>query len=326
MKKRLMTLAAFAFLSVFANAALADGTVRLVVPFPAGSITDIAARLVAPRLSDQLKQPVIIDNRTGAYGMIAARDVAVSKPDGLTLGFSPDGPLATLPASCIAHGQKLLYDPTTFSTIGFVGRTYFELVVRKDLPFDTLGQLIEYARKNPGKLNFGSGTPSAILGDGILNSIEGVKVTEIPAGRGGEPQVILDIMSGTVDALFSTTYSAMPYLENGALKSLGTVGSVRNPFLPRSITLAEQGYPAFAEAEVWFALVGPPGLPAKEIERLNTALNKALDDNELKDQLAKSRVTLYSTSPAAPAAQIKKQIEFTAKLIREHDLKVPCGS
>ncbi len=304
----------------------AEQTLKLLVPFPAGSTTDSISRIIADSLAKKLGRNVVVINRTGAYGILASRDLADARPDGNTLGVLADGMMATLPASCKAYGKKEPYDPMAFSPIGFLANGYIELAVRSDAPYSTMDELVSYARKHPGEINFVTAAPSNMLGDGMLNTIPGVKIVEIPAGSGGEQRGIIEVLSGRSQGMFSTSLTIEQYLKTGKLKTLGTFGTIPNPFVKGSRTIASQGYPIFANSDVWWSLIGPPRLPHQMVKKYNAVLNDVLRDPEVRKRLAVIFVTPEPSHPEAVLEKSKKQLVFTAKIIKQLKLPIPCGS
>jgi len=256
--------------------------ITMIVPFPAGGSADVVARLVAAELSDKLKQQVIVDNRAGAGGNIGGAAVARAKPDGYTLLFTTPGPGAN---------NKLLYkdlpfDPEKdFTPIVQVADSPLIMVASTQTPIKSMAELIDYAKKNPGKLNVG--TPgNGTLGHFAVAMLErqaGVKVTII-AYKGSSP-LITDLLGGQINigSDFITAY--VPQVKDNKMTPLAVLAPQRSPLLPQVPTAAESGFTNF-EAVAWFALVGPAGLPAPVVAKLNAIVNAYVQNDAVKAKFA----------------------------------------
>jgi len=245
--------------------------VKIVVPFPAGGPTDVLTRVLADKMGAQLGQPVVVENKPGAGGSIGADFVAKSTPDGYTLV------MATASTHSIGpYLGKLPYDPVKdFTPIVWVGNATNVLVVSNNVPASSVKELIDLARKDPGRLNYatsGIGTISHLTSE-LFASMAGVKLTHVPYK--GTQQSIPDLMSGQVAILFDNIMTAMPNVKAGKVKALGISSPKRSALVPELPTVAEAGLPGF-QSLVWFGLLGPAGTPKAVVDRVNAELNKAL--------------------------------------------------
>ena len=246
-----------------------DKTIRLVVPAPAGAFADIVGREYADRLSKKLKQPVIVDNRGGASGAIAYSNVAKSAPDGYSLLITNTGPSAINPE--LFKEQGLTYNPIAdFEPITVLCQTPVTLVVRSESPYKTVADLIDFARKNPGKLSFGTTGAGQLnhLSAEYLNSLAGMQTLHVPYTSG--PAVLADVLAGRVDYAFYPPANAAPLINEGRLRGLGVTTAKRTVALPNVPSLAEAGYPAF-DLAAWFGVAVPKATPREIIDILGKA-------------------------------------------------------
>lgn len=244
--------------------------VRLLVGFPAGGPPDQVARLIATRLEVRLGQPVVVENRTGAAGTIAAAAVSRAEPDGHVLLFGVAANLAVAPATM----RPPPYDPATaFTPIVEVARGPYVWLVRADAPARTMAEFVAWARREPGRLNYASpGTGSAHhLATERLERVAGLHLVHVPY-RGAAYAALI---GGDVHAMYESMPSPLPHLAAGRVRALAVSGPSRLPALPDVPTLAEQGV-RDADASSWWGLVGPPGLPRPIVERLNAEVAAAL--------------------------------------------------
>jgi tripartite-type tricarboxylate transporter receptor subunit TctC len=257
--------------------------IRLVVPFPAGGTTDILARAVAQRLTDDWGQPVVVDNRPGAGGNIGTELVAKAAPDGYTLEMGTVGTHA-INASIYS---KLPYDPVKdFAPVILVAGVPNVLVVNPAVPATSVQELIAYAKANPGKLNFaspGNGTSGHLCGE-LFKAMAGVQMTHVPY-KGSAP-ALQDLIGGQVQLMFDNLPSALPQIKAGKLRALAVASSKRWLELPDVPTLAEAGFPGFPP-DIWYGLVAPAGTPAPVIAKLNATVNARLKTPEMQASLAK---------------------------------------
>ena len=281
--KNCIVAAAGGLLSLAACAQYPDKPIRLVVPAPAGAFADIVAREFGERLSKAVKQPVVIDNKGGASGGIAYSNVARSAPDGYTLLITNTGPSAINPE--LFRAQGLTYDPIKdFEPITILCLTPVTLVVKSDSPFKTVADLVNFARANPGKLNFGTTGAGQLnhLSAEYLNSLAGIKTQHIPYTSG--PAVLTDVLAGRVDYMFYPPASAKSFIAEGRMRALGVTSGKRTVALPEVPTLAESGYPAF-DLSAWFGLAVPKGTPQPIIDALGKVSREIAADPSYADKL-----------------------------------------
>jgi tripartite-type tricarboxylate transporter receptor subunit TctC len=269
---------ALAGLSVHAGAyaqAWPAKPVRIVVPFAAGGPADALARFLAIKMSADLGQPVIIDNKGGAGGTLGAAEVARST-DGQTLLFSSTGALVIVPALT----PNLSYNPERdLVAIGQAVITPSVVVVSSKSPFNSLGDLVKYAKANPGKLNFasaGSGT-STQMGAELLKREAGIFMTHIPY-RGAAPATT-DVIGGTADLMFADVPAVVAFIKGGQLKALAVASPTRSPALPNIPTTAESNLKSVVSG-TWYGLMGPAKMPPEVVARVNASLNKAIQNPE----------------------------------------------
>jgi tripartite-type tricarboxylate transporter receptor subunit TctC len=279
--------AAVALLCMAASSAsLAQGypnkPIRLIVPFPAGGATDLFARTLGQKMGEKLGTQLIIDNKPGAGGAIGSDQAAKAPADGYTLLLATTSTHSIGPAVM----QKLPYDTVRdFTPIGHVGDAPSIMLVPVTSPAKTVREWIDYAKKNPGKLNYassGNGTIVQLTAE-LFKAQAGVFVTHIPYK--GTALAIPDLISGKIDVLFDSLPTGMPHVRDGRLRALGVTTLKRSPLAPELPPIADTlpGY----ESNTWFGFYGPKNLPADIVARVNKAANEAIADPEVKDKLAR---------------------------------------
>jgi tripartite-type tricarboxylate transporter receptor subunit TctC len=291
--------------------------ITLVVPFPPGGSTTIIARIIADKLSDALGRPIVVDNRGGAGGSIAARQVARSTPDGYTLLLAFSATLAISPSMFPNVG----YDPRTdFAPIGMVGMAPSVLVVHPAVPAHSVAELIAFAKDTPGKLQFGSpstGTVNHLAGE-LFASMADIKITHIPY-KGTGP-AITDLLGGHISMMFAPIPAAHANVAAGSLRALGVTSLQRSGLLPEVPTVAEAGLPGF-EAVQRSALLAPAGTPRAIVERLNRELNALLATDEVKKRLALEGGEPIPGPPEAYTADVDREEQRWSKLVQAIGLK-----
>jgi tripartite-type tricarboxylate transporter receptor subunit TctC len=314
------TASAAALLTPWLNAraqAWPTKTLTIVVGFAAGGAADLAARIIAKKLSENLGQTVVIDNRGGAGGNIAHQVVARTEPDGSMILLGSVGPLAIAP-----HLMKLPFDPQKDLAPITMGVSFPNvLVVYAGLGVKTLAEYIALAKAQPGKLSYastGAGSASHLAGE-LFNQRAGVDIVHIPY-KGGAP-AMNDLLVGRVAAYFSTYSTAAPHIEAGKLVPLATTGLTRPSFLPQLPTIAESGLPGFS-ATNWYAFVGPGKTPVPVLDRWNQELVKVLNTPEVRDELLKHGLIPAPGSRDELARFIDSESRTWGKVIAERKITV----
>ena len=308
---RVLAATLLALCSGVASAQYPSKPVRLIVPFGAGSSTDIVARIVAQPLGQTLGQPVLVENRPGADGQIAAELVAKSAPDGQTLLLSTNSPHSAAPHL----KKKLPYDPfADFTPISFVGRYTFFIVVHPTVPAKTLADFIGYARANPGKLNYGTGNTSSIVLTGMFLAVNGLQLVHVPYKT--EPTAIPDFLQGQVQLMISSYATVAPHIRDGKLRALATTLDRRSPLLPDVPAITETGMAKFPIVS-WAGLFGPAKLPKDIVDRLNRDVTAILARPDVREQLTKQAFDAAGSSPDELAAFVREQYEVWGKAIRD---------
>lgn len=289
-----------------------DRSIKIVVPFPAGGPTDVAARLVAQNISASLGQPVVIENRAGAGGTLGAKAVASAEPDGYTLLFGSTSSLAIAPAIY----KTLDYDPVKdFAPIATVSDAPFILVTTSGFPATSLKELIAYAKANPGKMNYasaGNGTPPHLTGE-MFKAATGTDIFHVPY-KGGAPAVT-DVIAGQVQMTFETTSVLLPLVKEGKLKALAVTSARRRPELPEIPSMIESGFPDFL-SNSWTGVVAPAGTPANVVAKLNAAINAGLTSEATKASFAKLGLDAKVGSPENFASLIVNEKKKWAGIVK----------
>jgi tripartite-type tricarboxylate transporter receptor subunit TctC len=286
--------------------------ITLVVPFVAGGTTDIVARTVGQKLSESLKQPVIVDNRGGAGGTVGATLAAKAPADGYTLF------LATI-AHAIAPGlyKKLAYDfQRDFDPVALVASTPNVLIVNDKVPAKTVAELVAYIKANPGKVNFGSagnGSTEHISGE-LFRSMTKTEIVHVPY-KGGAP-MMADLMGGQIQMAIETSPSASPHIKAGKVHALAVTTKARSPAYPGVPTLDEAGLKGY-DMTTWFALMAPHGTPPEIVQRLNAELARALQQPDVVKRFEEQGVTAGRMKPAELAAFIGSETTKWVKVAKE---------
>lgn len=309
--------AASALLALPAWAAYPDKPVRIIVPFPPGGPVDVVTRAVAERMSVELKQSVIIENKAGAAGQIGSSMAAKSASDGYTLlmGSSSTHSLPSL------LQQKLNYDPiASFVPVGMVGLAPTVLTVSSKLPVTDYKSFVDYAKRNPGKLSYASS------GNGTLNHLvseafkmhSGVFLVHIPYR--GTGQAMADLVAGQVDMMFDATVTVIPQAQGGRIRPLAIAGRKRSSRLPEVPTLEEMGLKEF-DGSLWLGIFAPAGTPSEIVTTLNTALNASLATPALRDRLAALGFEASPGLPVSLGAYMKAVEARWGRVVRERNIK-----
>jgi tripartite-type tricarboxylate transporter receptor subunit TctC len=319
MKKRNFTFSALAVLATLAApAALAQAyptkPIRLVVPFPAGGATDIFARAVSQKLGEKLGTTIVVDNKPGAGGTIGSDLAAKAPADGYTLLLATSSTHSIGPSF-----GKVPYDAVAdFTPISHVGNAPSIMLVPNTSPAKTVKEWVDYARKNPGKLNYASSGNGTVvhLGTEYFKAQANLFLVHIPYR--GTALAIPDLVSGKVDVLFDSLPSGLPHVKEGRLRALGITSAKRSPLLPDLPAISESvpGY----ETVTWFGLYGPKGLPPELAMRLATGINQALQEPDVKERLARLGIDPVGGTPAQFAAMANADRAKWKKIITERKI------
>jgi tripartite-type tricarboxylate transporter receptor subunit TctC len=292
--------------------------VTLVIGFAPGGPSDVMARLLTRKMEEILKQPLIIENRVGGGGGIAATAVARATPDGHTLLLATGSSLAIN----VSLYKNLGYDPEKdFEPISLVGVQTNVLYANPSLPAKTLTDFVAYAKANPGKLSFGSGgvgTPAHLAGE-LLRIKAGIEYTHVPF-RGTGP-ALQSVIGNHVPTAFNPPSPLVPHLQSGAIKAIAITTLKRTPALPDVPTIAESGYPGF-DAATWHAIVAPAGLPADVRTKLHQAIHQTLNEPATRKAFADLGVDVVNSTPAELRAYIKSEIPKWAEVVKASGAKV----
>jgi len=289
--------------------------VKLVVAYPAGGAVDIVGRMLAEKLTASLGQPVVIENKAGAGGLIGADTVAKGAPDGYTFV------LGTVSSHAIAPSvyKKMPYDPVAdFAPVSLVALTPYFITVNPLVPARTLAELIAYAKANPDKLNFGSsgnGTTPHLAGE-LFNTMAGVKINHIPY-KGSAPMVT-DLLGNQVQVAFDNT--VIPNVKAGRLRALATTGTTRLAAMPDVPTAAEAGLPGY-EAVGWMGMYGPKGTPPAIVNKLAAEIAKAMAAPDVREKLAAQGFQAATDTPAQFDTYLRAEQTKWAKVARDANVQ-----
>lgn len=292
-------------------------TIRFIVPFPAGSGTDIIARLLAIKLSDALKQQVVIDNRPGASTIIGTDIVAKAPPDGYTIIIASNNH-----AINSALFAKLPYDPVKdFAAVGQLALLPFILVVHPSLPITSVKDLIALARANPGKLSYastGNGTPPHVAGE-LLKQVAKIDLVHVPYK--GSAAALTDVIAGQVPFMFANSLSSIQYVRAGRLRAVAVGTKKRITIAPELPTLIESGVPGF-DVSLWAGVLATAGTPTEIIARLNREIVAALALPDVKEKLMAEGAEVMPGTPDEFAALIVSEIDRLGKIARAAKMRV----
>ena len=308
-------LAALGAAAVPANAQYPSKQVRFVVPLPAASATDTVARIILQSVGQGLGQTMVVDNKPGADGAIAATEVLRAAPDGYTLLFATNSPLAAVPTM----RRTPPYDPVAdFTPIGFIGRYLHVVLVHPDVPAKSLAEFFAYARTNPGNLNYGSGGTFQIISTAQLLKVGGINMTHVPYK--GEPAALVDLIAGRLQFMVATQSTSLPFVKEGKLRAIAVTNSKRSESFPDVPTLIESGVQHFPSLS-WAVLVGPAKMPAIVVERMNRELNAALARPDVRERLAKNAFEPITSTPDELKTFLREQQEMWTRTVRELGLQ-----
>jgi len=291
--------------------------VRLIVAFPPGGSVDAVARVVAPRLSESLGQPVVIENRSGASGNIGTELAARARPDGYTLIIH------TIPFVANVHlYERMPYDPLAdFAPVSLLCSSPAVLVVHPSVPVHSVGELLQLAKSKPGVLNYsaaGAGTNPHIAGE-LFNILGNVDIVAVQY-KGGGPALVA-VLGGEVGITFQNISEAAPQINAGRLRALGVTGARRSAALPEVPTIAESGVPGY-EFVTWHGVLAPRGTPREIVVLLNAKLRGVLRSPELAARFAQMGLDVIASTPEEFSAHLKSEVEKWGRVIRERRMRV----
>lgn len=290
--------------------------IRLIVHFPAGSSTDVIARTFADRISQKLGQQIIIDNKPGADGAIAANELKRSPADGYTIMLATNSAMSGVPATRKSPPYDVVTD---FTPITDIGRYNFFLYVNKEVPVKTVSELIAYAKANPGKLAYGAGNITGRLAFASIVAANGLDVTPVPYR--GEPPAITDLITGRIQAMVATSGTGIPQVKDGRIVALATILEKRSAVAPEVPTIAEAGFTDFT-IEPWAGLFGPPNMPRDIVTLLNTAFREAMSDPAVKQRMVEQDFTLRPSTPEELGALVKRQLDIHRKMVAAAGIEI----
>ena len=309
--------AAWAFALGMGNQAVAQSyptkSIRLIVPLPLGGGNDTIARLIAQKITPSLGQQVVVDNRAGAGGLIAAELVARSPADGYTLLLANVAVMTIIPNA----QKKIPYDPLRdFAPVSLIASAPLLVVVHPSLPVNSIKQLVALATAKPGAINYASNGigSSTHMATEMFAMMTGVKIVHVPYK--GLSLARTDLLSGQVPLMFSSAVAMLPHVKNNKLRAIAMTGAKRAPALADVPTVAEAGVPGY-ESGSWYGIAAPATTPPAVIDRLNKEIVAAVKSNDIQERLIKEAVIPSGNSPEAFAAHIKTEYERMARVIRQ---------
>lgn len=300
--------------SASANTSYPEQTVRVVVPFPPGSATDMAARLISEQLQKELGGTFMVENRPGAGGSIGALNVVRAEPDGHTLLFASN----SAAASNAALYKSLPYDPTVdFTPIAGTGVNTLVLMVRDDFPANTLEEFIEYVQDNPGKLNAGYGSSSSQVCVAMLSKLADLDVVSVPYK--GIPHAVNDVLGGSLDFTFVDVGNAIAQASSGRMRPLAVASADRNNLI-QDVQPVSDIVPGY-DITAWFAFLGPAGMSPDVVDTLYQAIEVALQDDMVIERLATAGITSRAMTPDQLGPFIAAEVDKWKMLVKEANIE-----
>jgi tripartite-type tricarboxylate transporter receptor subunit TctC len=297
--------------SSFSSSSYPSKPIRFVVGFPPGGSADPTTRIIGAALSEQLGQPVVVENRPGADSALAAEYMTRVAPDGYTIMFASNSAMT----AAVALRKTAPYDPLKdFTPISMVGRATIFFYVHPDLPAKTMQEFIDYARANPGKLAYGTGNPLSILYNVQLMGATGIDMLHVPYK--GEGPLNPDLLTGRVHSSFLSTASAISNAKEGRLRALAVLLDRRSPLLPEVPTIAEAGVPQVTVRQ-WAGVFGPPKLPREIVARLNKEVNAAVSRPDVREKLQSYGYAAEGSTPERLAEINRDDLALWRKLVKE---------
>ncbi len=293
-----------------AQTAYPNRTITLVLPFAAGSGTDTTTRIISQHLGMALGVGIVIDNKPGANGMIAATYVARAAPDGYTLFVTTNTTHSANPFLL----KTLTYDPVKdFAPIARTGDLPFMLVVNPDLPAKSVAELVAYGKANPGKLTYASGSSSSIVSGATFAHNAGIDMLHVPYKS--SPPALNDVIGGRISMIFIDVLTGLPHVKGNALRALAVTTKERSPLVPELPTMQEAGVPDF-DISSWQGYFAPANTPKEIVTRLNAEIRKIVEKPEIKAQLATLGMDAFSGTPEQLGKFVGEQLVLWEKLIK----------
>jgi len=285
--------------------------ITLIVPFGPGSATDTITRIIAQHLGYAFSQSIVIENKPGANGAIAAAYVARAAPDGYTLLMSTNSPHSAAPSL----NKTIAYDPVKdFTPVARVGSFTLMLVLNPHVPARSIPELIAYAKANPGKLSFASGNSSGVVAGETLKAWAGINLVHVPYRS--TPPALNDVLGGRVSMMFVDLTSGLPHVQANALRALAVTRMQRSTLFPELPSLHEAGVANF-DMDSWMAVFAPANTPPEIVTRLNAELRKIVDDREIRARIAAVGFEAFSSTPEELGDFVKVQLVKWTKMIKD---------
>jgi len=304
--------AAVLFTTVAARAqAYPNRPITLVLPFAAGSGTDTTTRIISKHLADALGQQFIVDNKPGANGMIAATYVARAQPDGYTLFVTTNTTHSANPYLL----KTLTYDPVKdFTAIARTGDLPFMLLINPQVPAKTVKELVAYAKANPGKLTYASGSSSSSVSGATFAKQAGIDLLHVPYKS--SPPALSDVLGGRITMMFIDVLTGLPHVKSGDLKALAVTTRKRSALVPDLPSMEEAGVPSF-DITSWQGYFAPAGTPKEIIVKINAEIRKVIDKPEIRAELATRGMDAFSSSPEEMEKFVKDQLVLWERLVKD---------
>ena len=302
--------AAAASQCVFAQA-WPSGPVRVVIPDSYGSATDVYARLLGKHLSETFGQPFVIESKPGANGSIAAQEVAMSKPDGLTLLITSNTTHAANPSLI----ELMTYDPVKdFEPVSKLGSIAFFMAISPASPHKTLSDIVRAAQEEPGKIAYGSGNSEGVLAGAALQRMTGTRMTHVPYKS--TPQAFVDLISGQLAFMFTDLSASRPHTQSGRALLIAVATLKRSPLAPDIPSMDELGFPDF-DIPAWFGLFAPAGTSKATVARLNFEMVSIIARPDVKQTLAAMGIDAFSSTPEELGDYVKSEIQKWGRLTKD---------
>ena len=309
--KRIALLAILLLGSTASQAQYPNKPIKFIVGFPPGGSADPTTRIIGQALSEQMGQPVVVDNRPGADSALAAEQVTRIAPDGYTIMFASNSAMT----AAVALRKQPAYDPLKdFAPISMVGRATVIMYVHPSVPAKTLKEFVEYAHANPGKLAYGTGNPLSILYNVQLMSATGIDMLHVPYK--GEGPLNPDLLAGRVQSSFLSTLSALSNAKEGRLRALAVLLDKRSPLAPDVPTISEAGVPQVTVRQ-WAGVFGPPKLPREIVQRLNKEVNAALKRPDVQEKMQSYGYAAEGSTPERLFEINRDDLALWRKLVKE---------